>query len=236
MNAAPSPAISASATPSRHMRGAYRIPGQAANGASWQFPDRSRLITFLVWGACVGLAFFCIYPLTNWLAGYRNHQHALFLARELNIPFVPEFIWVYLSMYALFLLPPFFLPPGSMPRLAKTLILATCIAGLSFLAFPARLGFPRILPDDSLHRPVFEALFAIDLPYNLVPSLHVVYSSAIVLAITARAGRTARILLFCWLALIMTSTILVHQHHILDVSSGLALALLMHCHGRRRNA
>jgi len=198
--------------------------------------SRTRTIVFLILGSRVGLAFFCIYPFINWLAGYRDYQHELFFAWELNIPFMPEFIWLYLSMYVLFLLPPFFLPPKVMERLARALIWATCIAGFIFLTFPARLGFPRIVPSDPLYRPIFEVLFSIDRPYNLVPSLHVVYSAAIILAIASRQiGRSICILLFCWLIAIMASTLFIHQHHFLDVLSALALALLMHCHVKERN-
>ena len=200
------------------------------------FVSRERIFTFLVWGAWVGLAFLCIYPTTNWLAGFRPHHYRLFVMQELGVPFVPAFVWAYLSMYVLFLLPPFFLAPEAMKRLAKALIRATCVAGVVFLVFPARLGFPRILPDDPLLRSLFATLFAVDPPYNLVPSLHVTYSTAIVLTIAAGAGRKIRILLFSWLALIMASTLFIHQHHLLDVFTGWALALLVYRYGRRKHA
>ena len=200
------------------------------------FVSRERIFTFLVWGAWVGLAFLCIYPTTNWLAGFRTHHYRLFMTQELGVPFVPAFVWAYLSMYVLFLLPPFFLASEAMQRLAKALIRATCVAGVVFLVFPARLGFPRILPDDPLLRSLFATLFAVDPPYNLVPSLHVAYSTAIVLAIAARVGRKIRILLFSWLALIMASTLFIHQHHLLDVFTGWALALLVHRYERRKHA
>lgn len=200
-----------------------------------QISFSKRLTTFLLWGGLVGLAFFSVYPTMNWLTGLRDHQYSLFIEPELRVPFVPAFIWFYLSMYILFILPPFFLSPDSLRRLAKELILATGLAGVVFLIMPARLGFPRILPADSFHRTVFEKLFAIDQPFNLVPSLHVVYSTAIVLAIFAQASTTTRSLLTAWLALIVASTILVHQHHLIDIFAGLALALMMRFHWKEKN-
>lgn len=188
------------------------------------------------WGGLVGLAFFSIYPTTNWLAGLRSDQFRLFIEPELGLPFVPEFIWLYLSMYALFMLPPFFLSPPDLRRLAKELISATCLAGAIFLILPARLGFARTLPPDAFYRELFESLFTVDQPFNLVPSLHVVYSTAIVLAVAARAGTAARALLFPWLALVLASTVLVHQHHLLDVFAGLALALLMRSYWKEKHA
>ena len=187
-----------------------------------------RFVTFAVWGTFVGAVFFCIYPTANWLAELRGNPRFLFFAWELQFPFVQEFIWVYLSLYLLFALPPFFLSSVELKRLAKKLITATCLAGLVFLAFPARLGFPRIAPPDSPYREIFLALFAIDKPFNVVPSLHVVYSTVIILAIAKRLGKAGNIVLFSWLALVLTSTIMIRQHHLLDVFTGLALALIMH--------
>jgi len=197
-------------------------------------PFWQRFTTFAAWGALVGLVFFIVYPSTNWLAGLRGNALSLFFTWELRLPLVPQFVWFYLSMYVLFALPPFFLPPGALKKLAKGLITTTCLAGVFFLVVPARLGFPRTAPSDSPYRQIFTSLFAIDLPFNLVPSLHVVYSTAIVLAIAARLGGLSRVMLFVWLALLCTSTILVHQHHLLDVFTGLALALLVHFYWERR--
>ena len=193
-----------------------------------------RFATFVVWGALVGVVFFSIYPTTNWLAGLRDSPYCLFFAWELRLPFVPEFIWLYLSMYIMFALPPFFLTSDEMKMLAKKLIAATCIAGIVFLALPARLGFPRIVPSDSPYREIFQIMFVLDKPFNLVPSLHVVYSATIIMAIAARQGKAGRIAFFAWLPLVLASTILIRQHHLLDVFSGMALALLVHFYWERR--
>ncbi len=190
-------------------------------------PLSARLSTFASWGALVGIAFFSIYPTTNWLTGFRDRHYSLYFAEELRLPFVPEFIWLYLSMYVLFILPPFFLNPDELKRLAKELILATCISGVVFLLLPARLGFSRIPPADEFYGGLFQGLFFVDQPFNLVPSLHVVYSTAIGFAVMARAGALVRALLSIWLVLIVLSTVLVHQHHLLDVVAGVALALFM---------
>ncbi len=190
-------------------------------------PLSKRLATFASWGALVGIAFFSIYPTTNWLTGLRDYHYSLFFSLELRAPFVPEFIWLYLSMYVLFALPPFFLNPPELKRLARELIVATGISGMVFLLFPAQLGFTRTLPGDEFYRGIFQALFSVDQPFNLVPSLHVVYTMAIGLAVMARAGSGLRVLLSAWLVLIVASTILVHQHHLLDVIAGVMLALLM---------
>lgn len=186
-------------------------------------PLADRMRVFLGRGTLVGLAFFLIYPLSNWITSRRAEPRALFLTAELQLPLVPAFIWVYLSMYALFALPPFFLSVGELRRLATALIGATITAGLIFLLVPARLGFPRVVPDSSTYRRLFSTLFSIDKPFNLMPSLHVVYSTVICAALAERASASVKALLYSWLVLLLSSTVLVHQHQLVDIVTGVAL-------------
>lgn len=195
-----------------------------ANTVLLTFPQR--ISTFFAWGLLVGVVFFSIYPTTNWLASLRSEHLSLFVDKELGLPFIPEMIWAYLSMYVLFAFPPVFLNPEQLKRLAKELIIGTIISGIIFATFPAKLGFIRTLPDSDLYRTIFQNLFYVDQPYNLVPSLHVVYSTAISLAIVSNTGRRVRGLIWLWLGFIITSTVLVHQHHVIDVMAGLTLAVL----------
>ena len=163
-------------------------------------PDAGRLRTYALWASLAGVAFFAIYPTLNWLTSLRSHRFHLYLPTELSIPFVPQFIWAYLSMYALLLLPLFVLPTERMPALGKQLVAGTVASGAVFLLLPAELGFVRVIPSDPIYASIYASIFGVDRPHNLVPSLHVVWSSAIVLACAdttrslgrARALRLAR--------------------------------------------
>jgi hypothetical protein len=182
-----------------------------------------RLTVFGWWGLWVGLAFFSVYPTTNWLAESSAKHYSVHLAAELDIPFVAGFIWFYLSMYLLFTLPPFFLQPRELKRLGIELLAATAVAGVVFILFPVKLGFDRVTPDDPLYGYIYAAVFSIDKPFNLVPSLHVVYTCAIALSITRKMGEYSRGIVLLWATLITLSTLFVHQHHLLDVVSALVL-------------
>jgi len=195
-----------------------------------------RLKSFAWWGTFVGIAFFSVYPTTNWLADMRSEHYAAYMVEELQMPFVAGFIWFYLSMYVLFAMPPFFLDPPALKRLGLELIIATVIAGLFFLAFPAKLGFPRVVPDEPLYREIYTSIFSLDKPYNLLPSLHVVYSSAIGFSIMRKAGVYSRGIVAFWLVLIVSSTVLVHQHHLADVVAGLLLTAVVSAFIGRRHA
>lgn len=184
-----------------------------------------RLKSYLFWMVPVALVFFGLYPTTNIFTATRQDTLALWLPAELNIPFIPAFIWAYLSMYLIILVPVFFINRQQQRRLAIELMIVTLIAAVIFLLFPARLGFVRQLPAEPLYHALFKPLLALDYPYNLVPSLHVAWSCTVVLAITCQRKGWLVWGLYSWLGLIAVSTLFVHQHHLLDVITGGLLSL-----------
>ncbi|MEO8381260.1 MAG: phosphatase PAP2 family protein [Acidobacteriota bacterium] len=193
--------------------------------------ERGRLSTYLRWSLGVAVAFLTTYPTVNWLTSLRSWRLHLYLPGELAIPFVPELVWAYASLYALFVMPLFFLPAERIPALGRQLMAGSILSGVCFLLFPAELGFVRELPTAELYAWLFSSVFRVDHPYNLVPSLHVLYSATIVLACADHARPLARVLLWSWLALIAVSTVLIHQHHLLDLAVAFALVPLL----RRRD-
>ncbi|WP_435954722.1 phosphatase PAP2 family protein [Dryocola sp. BD626] len=186
---------------------------------------RSRLKSYLLWMLPVSTCFFGLYPAINTFTTTRQDTLALWIPAELFIPFLPIFIWAYLSMYLIILVPVFFLNKREQKRMALELMAITTIAALIFLLFPARLGFVRQLPSDPLYRALFEKLLTLDKPHNLVPSLHVAWSCTVVLAVTRKSVGWFAKTLYGWLVLIVLSTLFVHQHHLLDVISGGLLSL-----------
>lgn len=203
------------------------------------FPGKSVWAIFGREALFVGAAFFSVYPVCNWYTSTLIRWYSPYVEAELAIPFLPGFIGFYLSMYVLFLLPPWFLDRTAMRCLRQALVWGTLVSGALFLLFPSRLGFPRVVPEDPFYGPLFASLFGIDLPHNLAPSLHVVYSALIAFAVIG-AGDSARRtwIMGIWLLMICLSTLFVHQHHLLDVITGLGLALLIQklAHGRNHHA
>ena len=162
----------------------------------------------------------------NWLTSLRSAPLHLYFTWELAIPFVPQFIWPYLSMYALFLLPPLLIPAENMPALGKQLIVGCLISAACFLVLPAELGFVRQLPR-APYAAIYAKVFSVDRPFNLVPSLHVIFSTAIALACAGFARPAVRLALLLWLTVIVASTLLVHQHHLLDLAVALAIVFFL---------
>ena len=148
---------------------------------------------------------------------------------ELAIPFVPSMTAAYMSMYALFAAGPFILRTRrELTAAVATLAAIIGIAGIFFLLLPAPLAFEPVR-DEQLG--AWTALFRLaddlNLTFNLVPSLHVALSVACAAAFATRATLFASVLLWAWVAAIAASTLLIHQHHIVDVVTGWILALVV---------
>ncbi|WP_274370829.1 phosphatase PAP2 family protein [Morganella morganii] len=190
-----------------------------------QEPFSRRVVSYLLWCIPVSVVFFTVYPLMNAYTAGRESLYALWFPAELHIPFVPGFIWVYCSFYLIILMPVLFLPRREHRQLALTFMVMTLLGGVIFFLFPAKLGFVRQVPESPLYQTMYTTLFALDHPHNLVPSLHVAWSCAAVLAIVRHTGRGLTLLFLLWLVLIVLSVLLVHQHHVADVVTGLLLAV-----------
>lgn len=208
------------------LRGLYPAGGPTPairRGLAWPAPGAWR--TYLAYGLSIDALFFLVYGGCNWISAQRTERFHLYFDWELSIPFVPSMIWIYVSMLVLFLFPLFQLDERNMPRLGRQILIGTVIAGCVFLAMPAELGFSRAA-DAGDYAQAYKLLYAIDLPHNLVPALHIVFSALIVFSLMEAASPALRFGYALWLALITVSVLLVHQHHLADVMGGYALAWL----------
>ena len=190
---------------------------------SWHWPSRAGLRVYSWYFVVIGALFVVGYGGSNWLAAQRAEQLHLYLPGELAIPFIPAMIAPYLSINLLFALPLFRLGAQELRLLGRQMIATTLIATAFFLSVPTALGFTRSTVASDL-APAYQLLYSLDYPYNCVPSLHVAYASQIVFALAAGASHRLRVSLALWLCLIMASTVLIHQHNILDLAGGLLLA------------
>ena len=188
-------------------------------------PARQR--GFVFWAIWVNIATYAIYPTANWLASLRDHRYDFITPWDAMIPLVPEFIFVYFSFFPFLALPFWLVGQPDIAALGKRQIAGTLICGLIFVLFPGNLAFDRTIPDVEPYRSIFSTMFLVDKPHNLLPSLHIVYTaltgSAICKAQWPRGRRCLCLLIVVWSMAICASTMLVHQHHILDVVTALML-------------
>jgi membrane-associated phospholipid phosphatase len=192
------------------------------NGWTWR-PARDDVVLSLRWAALLTVLFFSVYGFCNWFTAQRATRYRLWFDWELVIPFVPEMVWIYLSLWICFFLPMFALRAPALNALCRRLAFAVLVSGLIFLLLPAQAGFER--PGDLPERfAAFGFIYLFDLPHNLVPSLHISWSALFVGALRDASPAWLRRALAAWFVALCASVLLVHQHHVLDVLGGLLVA------------
>jgi len=173
--------------------------------------------------------FCCVYGISDWVTAHRLMRLRVHFGAELLIPLIPSFTLIYMSIYLLFLAAPFVLRTRrELTSLAAAQTITILAAGICFLLIPAKLAFP--VPTDTelgIWKPLFRFADRLNLDYNLVPSLHVALSVVCVEMFTAHATATGKRLLRLWGALIAISTVVTHQHHLVDAATGYLLALIV---------
>jgi membrane-associated phospholipid phosphatase len=160
-------------------------------------------------------------------------------AVDLAIPFVPQALAVYLSLW-------FYvgIPAGLAASRRDALIYgawaaALCTSGLLIFHFwPTAV--PR-MPIDLASHPAFAVLQGVDAAGNACPSLHVasaVFAAAWISRILrdVQAPLALDVVNVLWCLAIAWSTVAVRQHVALDVLGGLALGALFALLSRRRRS
>ena len=192
----------------------------------WAWPGWNHLRYFALLGLGQTLWFGLIFGGADYLTAVHEFRVRIHTDAELSLPLVPETIIVYMSIYVLFLMAPFVLRTRQqIGTLARTIAGVTAFGGVCFLLLPADLAFPP--PRDVGPWPqLFHFADSLNLDYNLVPSLHVAFSVVCVAVFSSRARGVGVVVLWLWAAAISLSTLLTHQHHIIDVIVGFLLGLV----------
>jgi membrane-associated phospholipid phosphatase len=204
------------------------MPHSSLDGRFWGWPDRRTLRTF-VWVGLAGACWFVlIFGGADFVTSHRTLRVPIHFEAERQIPFVPGAVWVYMTLYALFLMAPFVLrSPRSLMALGATHAAIVLVAGIGFLLIPAGLAYPPTFgsTDPGVTATLYRFADWLNLDYNLLPSLHVALSVSCVAVYAPRANRTGRLVMWSWAVAVALSTIFTHFHHVLDAVSGFVLGL-----------
>jgi len=161
----------------------------------------------------------------NWFSHHYQVQNFLFHPLELRIPRVNWFILFYFSAYLSFFPPLFCLNYERQVGVAKSLIYSGFLGGIVFLLYPTGLGYERTIEGLGIFLPLYKILWGEDFPVTLMPSFHVAMSSIFIFPmIQFFKSLWWKTFYVIWLVLISVSIVLVHQHHIIDIPTGLFLA------------
>ena len=186
---------------------------------------KAKRASAFAWTAILAVFFLGVYGSINWLTSLRPDVGQFYFAWEKQIPYVPAMIIPYMSIDLLFLGAAFFCRDREQLHtfVARTLF-AIGISAIFFLLFPLHFCFDRP-PAHSLLARGAELFKSFDRPYNLAPSLHISLRTILMAVYVPRFRGTKRTLLAVWFGLVGVSTLLLYQHHVVDVLAGDAVAL-----------
>jgi membrane-associated phospholipid phosphatase len=190
----------------------------------WAWPGWRHLGLALVLGSGLGVWWVLVYGGADWAARLHRHRVRLHLDVELHVPFVPAAVVGYMSIYPLMWLAPFILRRRrALIAYVLSLTAATLAASICFLLLPADSFFPVPQEMGAWEGPVVFAK-ELALRHNFAPSLHVGWCTISVLVYARRAPWPGAALLWAWSLAVAVSTVLLHQHYLIDVLGGYALA------------
>ena len=185
----------------------------------WLF-DNEKTVLFILTVALFALVYFGAASLPPW-----KPRETLLWDPVWTVPYVPVFILPYFSVFPMPLVPIVVVSDRmAFRRVVASFAAAILMSGLCFLAMPLAPPHP---PDvgSGPFAALTSLIYAIDVPTNLFPSLHV--SIAFLTAFAAGDVRPRlKPWMLVWAALIAASTLFVRQHYAIDVAGGIILAFI----------
>lgn len=185
-------------------------------------------------GAAATIVVAGIYRLVGELTLDRSFGTNLMIPLDEKIPFWPETVIFYLSIY-LFWLPPILSTSVSVKEFWKIVLavgIALLIGFILHFIIPAaynRQTIPEVIAETNVvtywATIIVQNLYLADLPNNTFPSSHVLTVTVLLIMMRPRSDRWAYRLYVLWGIAIILSTLTVKQHHLLDVIAAVFISL-----------
>lgn len=196
----------------------HRLDGPASARVTWGAAAR----------ASIGLSIFflVVYGGCNWVTAKRADVGEWYFEWERRIPFLSIMILPYMSIDLFFVAGPFLCERREELRtLSRRIVMAIVAGAVGFLVLPLRFAFERPAVEGWLGA-IFDGFRMLDQPHNLVPSLHITLLAILTDLYARHTTGLLRVGLLMWFGLVGVSTVFTYQHHVVDVVSGLALAVV----------
>ena len=180
----------------------------------------------IFWALSLSAFGLTIYLGTNRIVAAMPSRLTFVFSWERRIPLIPAFIIPYWSTDLLYLFGPLLCTSRAEVRgHAARMIFALIIGCICFVIFPLHLAYPR--PQlAGLFGSLFHLLFYWDRPVNMAPSLHVTEIMLLWVIYCRHTSGWLRSIIQIWFVLVIASTLLVWQHHVIDVITGLLLGVV----------
>ncbi|WP_263081089.1 phosphatase PAP2 family protein [Endozoicomonas sp. Mp262] len=197
---------------------------------------------------CVLITFFfvvfsaVIYGVSNWFPSLRLSVYfepaSMFRLADgclldRSIPFIPETVYIYNTLFLFFFVHCFFYPPNKegihrVKLLLQSQMLMTLTATLFFIFCPAPVRMrdqvqSALEGSNQLYSHFFYYLYAVDTEFNSWPCLHIAHPLLITLSVQKWMGKATIVFLWIWLSCLSLSIATTKQHYIWDLICGLLL-------------
>jgi len=208
-----------------------RAPGRIGPGGLLQPGDTWRALLFRLLHALPVLAGTASYFLINQLTVYRTDQIVLAFPFDPYLPFIPSFVYVYLTYHVAIAASVLLYiyradRRADLTRYVSALFIGSIAAAVTFLIMPTHVPRPEIT-GDTLTLRLLRLVYAQDEPFNCFPSLHVIWTFVMCFNLQKLIGhhRLATLANWSYLVLICVSTVVLRQHYTPDVVGGLVVGL-----------
>jgi membrane-associated phospholipid phosphatase len=172
------------------------------------------------------LFFLLAYGGASYISGHIPWRFELPVIFEHLVPFVPLASIVYLSLMAMLMLSLFIMRRSEeLILLFSVLIVETVIAAIFFILFPVETAFPERNAQGVVGA-IFDFADFLNMQRNFFPSLHVCFALTAALYYAEKTQFLVRSIFFIWALAISISTVLIHEHYIVDVFAGWIFALV----------
>ncbi|GGE62632.1 phosphatase PAP2 family protein [Priestia taiwanensis] len=178
------------------------------------------------------LLFLSLSPLYDMLNKHNQEQaFHIMISLDATIPYIKEFIIPYLIWFPFLLICFFYFLLKDLRTYYITMvsvILGKLVCFLVYYFFQTTITRP-VISDTDVFSSLVTYIYNLDDPFNCFPSIHVLTSAVMIIAIhQSSIKRITNILIIDTTAiLIILSTIFVKQHAILDVVAGLLLSVII---------
>jgi protein-tyrosine phosphatase/membrane-associated phospholipid phosphatase len=180
----------------------------------------------LAHSVALSLLFMVVYGGASWITSLRTDVGTWYYAWERFIPFVPIMIIPYMSVDLFFVAAPFICSDRrELQLLSKRIRLGILVAGCCFLIYPLKLATERPVIGGWLGV-IWSWFIGMDRPFNLLPSLHITLRTILANTYARHTRGLWHVASSIWFSLIGFSTLLMHQHHVVDVIGGFILAAI----------
>jgi len=165
--------------------------------------------------------------------GILPHEYDLLIGMDTEIPFVPEFVWIYHTLIPVTAATCFILFHDK--KLFSLMTYGNLAAGavlcIFYVLIPSYYPREAYVDTSTISGMLVELTRGIDGANNTFPSGHVTFSWLLAyfvgLSEKGKQYLSLRVAYFCWAALIAASTLTLKQHYLIDVLSGVALASII---------